>query len=149
MLITAILILCSIVFVSCKEEIEDTDLIIGKWRLYDVVSNPKSSPCALQSYWEFSNYVFRAKDRIFTDVVSKVQSSSTEIIEGDTIYHYVCDPVINYTTYYYTIKTDTLTLVNTALPSDIKKYTIKINYDTMQLKEVESDRSYNYLRWRE
>ncbi|MDR0789374.1 MAG: lipocalin family protein [Bacteroidales bacterium] len=137
----------SILVSSCKEE-EDHDLIIGKWRVAEVVADTTATPCALQSHIEFSDYVFEAAKRQMLDVVVGVKSAtpikdSTGQIIG---YDYVCrDPA--YTSYNYTVSNDTLTLNNNTTHA-IKKYIIqKITNDSMIWKSLTQEVYYKYLRW--
>ena len=143
---------CAIIFggilvCSCKEE-EDTDLIIGKWRLTEVVESSSSTPCDLQSHIEFSDYVFNASKRQMLDVVVKYDALvPVTNSDGDTIgFDHKCkSPTV--TAHKYTISNDTLTIDN-ATTHVIKQYIIvKIDKNDMVWKSLTLNTFLNYTRW--
>ena len=143
---------CAIIFggilvCSCKDE-EDTDLIIGKWRSTDVIENSDSSPCALQSHIEFSDYVFDPSKRQMFDVVVRDSNRTVELDdEGDTIgYKYDCRKPIN-TVHAYTVSKDTLTIENIVTHVKTRYIIMKIDNKDMVWKSLTQEAYYKYTRW--
>lgn len=119
----SILLPISLLF-SCQEEIEENDLLEGKWRESSVLSNEEAEDCAKQSYMEFSKYTYEAKERKQV-IVNKCS--------GDII------------TNAYSLKGDTIITVDDKQIT--KRYIIRTLEQT-KLTYIDKDGiSYTYLRW--
>lgn len=79
----------SLLIFSCKKEIEDEDLLTGKWVRQEIQNDTTKDICEKRSYIEFSEYVLDIRNRIYSfnnicDTVERVIGNYT--IEGNTLF---------------------------------------------------------------
>lgn len=112
-------------FASCQEEIEENDLIEGKWREESVVMNENATECEKLSYMEFSKYDADIQKRILT--------------------HFnACDSVSVLSK--YTIDGDTLIVLDDKLVT--KRYTISFINETKMVYFDKNNRPYTFIRYK-
>lgn len=112
-------------FASCQEEIEENDLIEGKWREESVVMDENAQECEKLSYIEFSKYDADIQKRILTNFNA-------------------CDSVS--TLRKYTIDGDTLIVLDDKLVT--KRYTISLINETKMIYSDKNNREYIFVRYK-
>lgn len=112
-------------FASCQEEIEDNDLITGKWREESIVMNENAEECEKLSYMEFSKYDADIQKRILTNFNA-------------------CDSVSTLSK--YTIDGDTLIVLDDKLVT--KRYTISLINETKMIYSDKNNREYIFVRYK-
>lgn len=112
-------------FASCQEEIEENDLIEGKWREESVVMDENAQECEKLSYIEFSKYDADIQKRILTNFNA-------------------CDSVSTLSK--YTIDGDTLIVLDDKLVT--KRYTISLINETKMIYSDKNNREYIFVRYK-
>lgn len=120
--LTVVLTMCF--FASCQEQLEENDLLQGKWREKAVVDKPDATECELKSYIEFSEYVYEAKNR---------QMLQVDACKGTTTYNN------------YTIAGDTLIIVDDK--NITKKYLLKTVDQSTLVYTDKDNRTFTYKRY--
>ncbi|MDR1006367.1 MAG: lipocalin family protein [Bacteroidales bacterium] len=151
-LFIAIVSIIGVFAVSCTEKDQDEDIITGKWRSAAIVNDTNSTPCKLQYYIEFSDYVYQASKRFMNDAIVNIESRTAvyDTITPDSIvfigYNYQCqNPII--TRFNYSINTDTLIITNIRTHGETKYIIQSINADSMVWKSLTTDEFSTYYRW--
>ena len=112
-------------FASCQEEIEENDLIEGKWREESVVMNENAQECEKLSYMEFSKYDADIQKRILTH------------FNG-------CDSVSVLSK--YTVDGDTLIVIDDKLVT--KRYIIELINETKMVYYDKNNQPYTFIRYK-
>ncbi len=112
-------------FASCQEEIEENDLIEGKWREESVVMNENAQECEKLSYIEFSKYDADIQKRILTDFNA-------------------CDSVSVLSK--YTVDGDTLIVIDDKLVT--KRYIIELINETKMVYYDKNNQPYTFIRYK-
>ena len=66
LLLSSILLISIFGFFSCNREIQDDDILTGKWIETRVLLDTLSTPCQKASYYEFSDYEIAIQNRIYS-----------------------------------------------------------------------------------
>ncbi|MDR0972131.1 MAG: lipocalin family protein [Bacteroidales bacterium] len=129
--LTSLFLLAFLYVVYSCSEIEDNDIITGKWIEKEIVNSTQTTECQKRSYIEFSQYNLEKKDRKVYQYYACTETGTNEAGEEIIVKFPRLEEVAN-----YTIKDDTLTLVDTYQTTTI--YVIKsITKEAMLLSTMD------------
>ncbi|MFA6805890.1 MAG: hypothetical protein WCR29_00570 [Bacteroidales bacterium] len=140
-ILSSILLISVFSFTGCNREVQDDDLITGKWIETRILLDTLSTPCEKASFVEFSEYKISIQDRIYNRFFACESIGEYEGEEGTETYTI---PPYTETIGNYTIIGDTLVVKDVNNITHI--YVIDtINAEKMTLETLDRNGNLEYL----
>lgn len=144
LLLSSILLISIFGFFSCNREIQDDDILTGKWIETRVLLDTLSTPCQKASYYEFSDYEIAIQNRIYSRYYA-CESIGEYEVEGGTETYTI--PPFTETLGNYSIIGDTLIIKD--VNNITKTYVIDtLNAEKMTLETLDRNGDIMYLFYR-